>query len=350
VAALMEEKNIILTYLVSLVIFFCVYATWDVLQPFIIGFLLAYLLFPLEVILRKYTGHKIISIFFVLSVFLIVMVTLGLFFFQFIYNEFLDILSGMPPDTEKLLEFLGLKTNKGLNSIFDDLNKNFSFENVITKIISYFFVVLYKVLRGNFSILMEGFSFMFILPVSTVFFLFHMSHIDKVVEPLLPLVIYNPLKEFVVILNKNMKKFLYAQFLVGISQLIFYYIMFQNIHIIRIKFFLFIICLGSFIPSFGSLCGLFSFIIVSFIENTSFYDGLFIFTLGYVYENYALIPYFVGGELGISSFFIWCCVMIGGKLLGFIGFIFAIPVGAVFAQMYKNYRKDQKLSSDIEVS
>ena len=99
----------------------------------------------------------------------------------------------------------------------------------------------------------------------------------------------------------------------------------------------------NFNPSFGSLIGLLAFAIVSFIENTLAINGLIIFILGYFYENNVLIPHLIGETLGISSSFIWCCVTIGGKILGLIGFIFSIPLGAVFYQIYLQQKNKKKI-------
>jgi predicted PurR-regulated permease PerM len=335
----MKNKNILHFYLISIIIFFCIYITWDLIKPFLSGFLLAYLLLPIYNFLYKHTQNTTLSAILVMILVVITIIILSLFFFQFIYTEFLDILYQMPMNTQKLFEFLGIKTDLGINNVFEDLNKNFSFQSVLSKIISYFFLLLYKILRGNFKILLEIFSFVFITPVFTVFFLINMYKIDYIITPLLPSYIYIEMKHFVYAMNKTMHNFLYGHFLVMIFQIIFYWILLSNLYITRVKFFIFIIALSSFIPSFGSMCGLFSFIIVSFIENTDLYQGLFVFLLGYIYENYCLIPYFIGSSLRISSFFIWCSVLIGGKVLGIIGLIFAIPVGTViFDFIYKRHK------------
>lgn len=337
----MPDSNKLWMYVIGIIIFFCIYLTWGVLQPFISGFLLAYLLYPFHKILTKYTSSQIISAIILVTIVISIIIFIALFFFQFVYNEFLDILSHMPPSTNKLFEFLGIRNNIPTNSVFEDLNK-FSFQNILSKIVSYFFLLLYKVLRGNFSVFLEVFSFVYITPISTIFFLIKMRRLETIFIPILPANIYVQVRRFVDIMNNIMYKFLYAQFLVVSYQIIFYYIMLHNIHIVRINFFLFIVGLASCIPSFGSLSGLLSFVIVSFIENTPLYEGCFVFIIGFLYENYGLIPYFIGNNLSISDFFIWCCVIIGGKLLGAIGFIFAIPLGTVIREFYLKYYNSKK--------
>ncbi len=161
-----------------------------------------------------------------------------------------------------------------------------------------------------------------------------MHKMDKIFQPALPSSLYNQIYKLVIFMNYALRKYLYSQLVVSILQIIFYYIMLNAIQISRIKFLIFIVFVTSFIPSFGSLCGLLSFILVAFIENTPLTHGLVVFSIGYIYENNGLIPQFIGNSLGVSSFIIWCSVILGGKLLGIIGLFFGIPIGAVIYQLY----------------
>jgi predicted PurR-regulated permease PerM len=343
----MQKRDINHTYFIAITVFMTLYLTWNILQPFISGFLLAYLLYPIHKFLNKYTESRVISAFFIMVIVVFIVAFIGVCFFQFVYTEFIDILSKMPQKTHKLFEFLGFKyeINVGINSVFSDMKK-FSFESIFSKIMSYFFLLLYKVLKGNFNIFLEVFSFVYITPISTIFFLTNMHNIEEAAKPLIPSHLFSPIKKFIYSINIITNKFLYSQFLVVVYQIIFYFILLKNIQIPRIEFFLFIVSVGSLIPSFGSVCGLFSFIIVSFIEDSILYEGLFVFILGFIYENYYLIPHFIGGTLGMSSFFIWCSVIICGKLLGVIGFVLAIPLGAVINEFY-NQAKIKKENENI---
>lgn len=321
-------------YFIVIVICCFLYIVSDALTPFITGLLSAYLFYPLERYLTKYTSKPLISS---------LVIVLGLigaisffiwFFFQFIYGEFLDVLSKMPPATEALFNFLGIKLDFTVNNAFDDLNKYFSFEDIISKLISYFFILLYKVLKGNFSLFFDAFSFCYITPVSTIVFLANMHKFDKIFSPILPEQLYNQIVKIILSMNIAIQKYLYAQLVISVLQTIFYYILLNAVHMSRINFLLSIVFVSSFIPSFGSLCGMLAFILVAFIENSPLTHGFVVFSLGYIYENNGLIPYFIGHNLYVSSFIIWCSVILGGKLLGVIGLFFGIPIGAVIYELY----------------
>lgn len=336
-----KNDNSITSYLIGALLVFSIYISWNILKPFVSGFLLAYLLYPLQKQLVYYTESKIFSAILLLIIVVIVIVYAIFIFYEFIYSEFTDILEQMPYHTKKLLSFFDIKINV-TSGLFDDLNK-FSFENILSKITGYLFLIVYKILKGKFYILLELFSFLFIMPISTVFFLINMGDLDDMFGNLLPKSLYIAIAKFVHMTNKIFNEFIYGQFLVIIYQVIFYYILLSNINFPRINFYLFIIIFASFIPSFGSLIGLLVFFIVSFIENTFPINGLIVFTLGYFYENNVLIPSLIGETLGISSSFIWCSVTIGGKILGLIGFIFSIPLGAVFYQLYLQKKNEKKI-------
>lgn len=328
-------------YLTIVLLIFIIYVSWSILKPFVSGFLLAYLMYPLQKQLVYYTNNRIISAILVLVLVFIVIMYAGLAFYEFVYSEFMEVLEQMPYHTKKLLSFFDIKINVS-SGLFDDLNK-FSFENILSKATGYLFMIGYKLLKGNFYILLEIFSFVFITPLSTFLFLINMNNLDDMFGNLFPKNAYITIVKFIDMVNKVFNEFLYGQLLVIIYAIFFYYVLLNNINFPRMNFYLFIIGFASFIPSFGSLIGLLVFCVVSFIENTLMINGLVVFLLGYFYENNVLIPSLVGEKLGISNSFIWCSVTIGGAVLGFIGFIFSIPLGAVLYQIYLQKKNEAKI-------
>lgn len=330
-------------YFLIIVVLIVFYLSSGALAPFITGLLLAYLLYPLERKLTKYTESPLLSSVIIVLLFSIFFGFLIWFFLYFVRGEFIDILTKMPPATAKLFEFLNIKMDVVTSNAFEDLNKNFSFHDVFSKIISYFFILLYKILKGNFSFLLEMFSFFYITPVSTIIFLANLHKSDYIFKPLIPPEIYKEIKGFVITMNHLMKRYLLSQFVVSVLQIIFYYIMLSAIAVNRLYFILFIIFVSSFIPSFGSMLGILTFVLVSFIENVPFTNGIIVFILGYLYENNCLIPFFIGRNLGVSVFVIWCAVLLGGKLLGLVGLFFGIPIAAVISQVY--LQRKQKLEN-----
>jgi predicted PurR-regulated permease PerM len=341
------ENNRIINYIIGLLIGFIIYISWSILQPFISGFLLAYLCYPLKRKMNFYIKNDFISSLLVI-IFIILIVIYTLFvFYEYVYNEIVDILTNIPDNTKEILTFFNIEINFNTGDFLETFNQ-LSFENILSKITSYVFVIIYKILKGNFNIFLEIFSFMFIMPVSTLFFLINFDYLNEFVESVFPHNLYVQITKFTDLINQVIEKFLYNQLLVILFQLFFYYVLLNNILDLNRKYFyLFVIAIGSIIPSFGSLIGLIFFVVVSFLENNFLYSGLCIFIIGYLYENYILVPILIGESLGISSFFIWCCITIGGKMLGFIGFIFAIPLGTV---LYKLYLKQKEKNDNLRLN
>lgn len=340
------ESNKIINYIIGLLVGFIIYISWSILKPFISGFLLAYLLYPLKKKINFHIKNNIISSLIVIVILLIFIIYILFIFYQYVYSEMMEILTNIPDNTKKILEFLNIDINISDGSFLENFNQ-LSFENVLSKITSYIFVIIYKILKGNFNIFVDIFSFMFIMPISTLFFLINFHYLSEVIESIFPYHLYVQIAKFTDLINSVIEKFLYNQFLVITFQLFFYYILLNNILDLNRKYFyLFVVAIGSIVPSFGSLIGLIVFMVVSFLENNFLYSGLIIFIIGYLYENYILVPTLIGENLGISSFFIWCCITIGGKMLGFIGFIFSIPLGTV---LYKLYLKQKQENDNLKL-
>ena len=59
-------------------------------------------------------------------------------------------------------------------------------------------------------------------------------------------------------------------------------------------------------------------------------------------ESNFLIPKIMGRALGLSPVAVIFALLIGGKLFGFIGLLLAIPVAAVLAVVYEEWRGEEK--------
>ena len=66
-------------------------------------------------------------------------------------------------------------------------------------------------------------------------------------------------------------------------------------------------------------------------------------------EGYVLTPRIVGERAGLSPLAAILAVLIGGSLLGFIGVVFALPVGAVIAVVYQEETRRRVVTPSGEV-
>jgi predicted PurR-regulated permease PerM len=64
-----------------------------------------------------------------------------------------------------------------------------------------------------------------------------------------------------------------------------------------------------------------------------------IFAVGQSLEAYLLIPYFVGNRIGLHPVWVLFALLAGGALYGFIGILFALPVGAAIGVLVRYMRE-----------
>ena len=56
-------------------------------------------------------------------------------------------------------------------------------------------------------------------------------------------------------------------------------------------------------------------------------------------ENYLLVPLIMKKAVGLNPVVVIITLLIGGKLLGIIGLILAVPAAAVFAEFFRDIKR-----------
>lgn len=97
----------------------------------------------------------------------------------------------------------------------------------------------------------------------------------------------------------------------------------------------------AFIPYVGAFVGFMLSIgiaLAQFTEWSSVGVVAGIFAVGQTLEAYLLIPYFVGNRIGLHPVWVLFALLAGGALYGFIGILFALPVGAAMGVLIRYLR------------
>jgi len=103
-----------------------------------------------------------------------------------------------------------------------------------------------------------------------------------------------------------------------------------------------VIGIMAFIPYVGALVGFMLSIgiaLAQFTEWSSVGVVAAIFVVGQGLEGYLLIPYFVGNRIGLHPVWVLFVLLAGGVLYGFIGILFALPVGAAIGVLIRYIRE-----------
>lgn len=99
----------------------------------------------------------------------------------------------------------------------------------------------------------------------------------------------------------------------------------------------------SFFPYLGLITGLVVSMIITFIHSSflwSYVKVLLVFVTVYSFDGFFLTPKIIGSNLGISPLVVILALILGGKLLGLLGLIIAIPVAAALSILLKHFANE----------
>ncbi len=97
--------------------------------------------------------------------------------------------------------------------------------------------------------------------------------------------------------------------------------------------------LTEFLPYVGPILGAIpgAFLAFSVLGMTKGFIAIAIYLVVQQIETHFLVPKIMGKALGLSPLFIIFALLIGGKLLGFIGLIIGVPIAAVLSVIYEEW-------------
>lgn len=328
------------------------------LFPFIVGFIIAFLLNPLTVFLEKKvlkpfplkaaTKRTIGAIIAVLLGMTIVIFVLGMISIQIKesiealmknYNTYYNSLE------EKVLEFSQLlKLSEPITQILTELSNQFMtfLKSISLEVLNNVLTVSVNVISTLFKILIGIVAGLYMLIDKATF----MRHINKLSDAFFSDRVSAYLRRFL----QNVKRIFYG-FLVGraLDSLILGIITFAFTMIFRFPYaglISLIITITNIIPVFGPFIGAVPSILLLLLVSPihALYFMIFIIVLQQFDGNY-LGPKLIGDKLGLPSFWILFSVTVGGALFGIMGMLIGVPVFAVFYFLTKEiveYRLDKK--------
>ena len=94
------------------------------------------------------------------------------------------------------------------------------------------------------------------------------------------------------------------------------------------------------IPYFGPVIGAAPAIFLA--AQTSLWKAIYVVVLFFIVnqlESIVIYPKIIGGKVGLHPLSVIFLLLIGGELFGFIGIVFAVPIGAVLQVIIKHYWK-----------
>ena len=306
----------------------------DILAPFILGGILAYLLDPMADKMESFGVPRLLTAL-TLSLFaLFVLMTATILVLPIIFDQINQIIGFIPYITNEIylvmqkgFKVLNLGEVEDINLV--NLSKNL---NEVSPIFAK------SIFNSSFAIL----DFIFLLmvtPIVAIYLLVDWDKIIKEVEKVIPRRLEPTISQIVIEMHKTVASFLRGQFSVCIILAIFYA---ASLTALGLEYGLLVGLFSgliSFIPLIGAILGGLVALVVSLAQfwQTPEWVGvvLIIFLFGQVLEGNLLTPRLVGKSVKLHPLWIIFSVTCFGSLMGWVGIILAVPSAACIAVLVR---------------
>ena len=306
----------------------------DILAPFILGGILAYLLDPVADKMESFGVPRLLTALTVSLFALFVLMTAAILLIPIIFDQINQIIGFIPYITNEIYLVMqkGFKVlNLGEVEDIDlvNLSKNL---NEVSPIFAK------SIFNSSFAIL----DFIFLLmvtPIVAIYLLVDWDKIIKEVEKVIPRRLEPTISQIVIEMHKTVASFLRGQFSVCIILAIFYA---ASLTALGLEYGLLVGLFSgliSFIPLIGAILGGLVALMVSLAQfwQTPEWVGvvLIIFLFGQVLEGNLLTPRLVGKSVKLHPLWIIFSVTCFGSLMGWVGVILAVPSAACIAVLVR---------------
>jgi len=306
----------------------------DILSPFILGGILAYLLDPVADKMESFGVPRLLTALTVSLLALFVLMTAAILVIPIIFDQINQIIGFIPYITNEIYLVMqkGFKVlNLGEVEDIDlvNLSKNL---NEVSPIFAK------SIFNSSFAIL----DFIFLLmvtPIVAIYLLVDWDKIIKEVEKVIPRRLEPTISQIVIEMHKTVASFLRGQFSVCIILAIFYAV---SLTALGLEYGLLVGLFSgliSFIPLIGAILGGLVALVVSLAQfwQTPEWVGvvLIIFLCGQILEGNLLTPRLVGKSVKLHPLWIIFSVTCFGSLMGWVGVILAVPSAACIAVLVR---------------
>jgi len=311
----------------------------DVISPFLISALLAYLLNPIIHFLERKGLIRIYSVILVYIIFLCMVVLIGLIIVPKLFKDISVLVESVPiyaKQFDKLYKsfqdgYINSNLPQGLKDIID--------ENIIL-IQSIVLNFLQNVADSLINIFSQLFNYI-IVPVLTFYMLKDSEYFKNQLILFLPRKkrskILQLFKDIDNVFGKYIRGQIFISSVVGILTTI-------ALVLIRVKYALTLgifASISNIIPYFGPIIGMIPTVIFAFLDSPTkaiYATGAYI--LIQQIESGIITPKIIGESVGIHPIYIIMALIIGGKIFGIVGLVIAVPFAAVIKLCLRHFLKN----------
>ncbi len=312
-----------------------------VLKPFIIAAVISYLLNPIVKVFEKKGIRRIFGVLIVYLTFIAIILLLSLLLVPKLIKEISVLALNIPQYSSQMQELLKRFQDGYVNSGLPESFKEVLDENIYM-LQSMILTLLQNIANG----IIDAFSQLFnivIVPVIAFYMLKDSEYFKNQFILLLPKA---KRMKFIVLLrdiDNVFGKYIRGQIIVGSFVGVFTTIALILIQV-KYAFILGIFAgIANIIPYFGPFIGIVPTILFALLDSTGkalYAAGAFI--LIQQIESGFLTPRIIGKSVGIHPVYVIMSLIVGGKLLGVIGLIMAVPVLAAIKLTLRHVLRDKQ--------
>ena len=323
------------TYIILCLFFITALYLFEVIMPFAVAFIIAYLINPVKQLLDEYLNETISSLFSVI-IFILCLLSILILISPIIIKQTHNLISVLPSYISKIQIFINQFNSE---YFIDEKIKGFNYID--------FLEPFTKNLIGSSTILVNnsiqffsGFFNIILIFIISFYMSLEFKNIKTFLDDFETKSSLKDLRILITQIDIVLSKFIRGQGLICLILSIFYSFM---LFFLGIEFG---ILLGlfagmiSFVPYVGAILGGGLTIILGFFQFSFslelFYLSL-IFLFGQLLESYYLTPKLVGDAIGLNPIWILFSLLTGAHLAGFIGVLISLPVAAILGVIIKHY-------------
>lgn len=309
---------------------------FNVLFPFILGFALAYIFYPLVKMLNNKKIPKTISVFIVIFIIIFFIILTLYYTVPIIFSGIINLVSIIEENIINIGYKYDININNALNFVIKHSNKIINF---LTKIITKGFFVS-KINKG-----IEFITASVMTVCAFIYFLFDMDKIRNKIK-----IIFKDKKLFSILnsIDKELSSYIKGFLIFMLVQFFEYTIVFLIIGHPNYLLLGFLASITSIIPYFGGLLTNFValFIAMGISKKLLLLTVIVLIILPNI-DEYIISPKIYNKTNKISPMFSIFFVFLFGKLFGFIGIVISMPLAIIINVVFKSYKN--KILSKIKV-
>ena len=328
------ETNFNVWIFLFLVICITIYL-FEVIVPFFIAFIIAYLTNPLKIFLDKYI-NKTFSSFFSIIVFILFFLSILFLILPILIYQIQNLVLMLPGYIEEIEFFLRDINNKYL---FTEKIKTVDYTTLIKPVTDGLINSSNNIIDNSIQFINSLFNLILIVVIS--FYLsIEFNKIKKFIYYIADKSHFTDYHLLIREIDVVLSKFIRGQ---GLVCLVLSVIYSSGLLLVSLKFGILLgIFAGiiSFVPYLGSFIGGGLTLILGFSQfgispQLIFISTIFIF--GQLFESYFLTPKLVGKAIKLHPIWIIFALMTGAYLSGFVGVLISLPVAAVLGVVVRHY-------------